>query len=200
MGTIVVPIGTFLSNYCGFIIYKSSVGNTTIFGRTDTSGTAAPFDPNSGRRRFIGEGVGNSTYLGFSVFNTSSSALTTTLWNFTLCNYTSRGEPDENGEYTDGTGIYDEYSNGTRVSVTTNTMIPNFSNTGLYAADNSPNIYFGGKGGVTQQITGNYCEILIYNTNLSTSSREKIEGYLAWKWGIQISLPGSHPYYSGPPI
>jgi hypothetical protein len=47
---------------------------------------------------------------------------------------------------------------------------------------------------------GNYCEILIYNTNLSKSSREKIEGYLAWNGGIQTSLPGFHPYYSGLPF
>jgi len=42
-------------------------------------------------------------------------------------------------------------------------------------------------------------EIIFYNTVLSTLNRQKIEGYLAWKWGIQTSLPSGHPYYSSAP-
>jgi len=37
-------------------------------------------------------------------------------------------------------------------------------------------------------------EFIVYNSNLSTSNRELIEGYLAWKWGLQGSLPVGHPY------
>ena len=46
---------------------------------------------------------------------------------------------------------------------------------------------------------GRLCEILIYNTPLSTSNVQVIQGYLAWKWGLQTLLPTSHPYYSAPP-
>jgi hypothetical protein len=42
-------------------------------------------------------------------------------------------------------------------------------------------------------------EILCYRGAVSPSDQQKIEGYLAWKWGIQDSLPGTHPYYLGPP-
>jgi hypothetical protein len=42
-------------------------------------------------------------------------------------------------------------------------------------------------------------EIIIYNSVLSTAQIQKIEGYLAWKWGIQTSLPANHPYYSVKP-
>jgi hypothetical protein len=42
-------------------------------------------------------------------------------------------------------------------------------------------------------------EIIFYNTVLSTLNRQKVEGYLAWKWGIQASLPSGHPYYSSAP-
>jgi hypothetical protein len=42
-------------------------------------------------------------------------------------------------------------------------------------------------------------EILLFNTQLGTTDREKIEGYLAWKWGLQASLPASHTYLSAPP-
>jgi len=46
---------------------------------------------------------------------------------------------------------------------------------------------------------GDYCEIVWYNTNLTTIQIQEVEGYLAWKWGIQANLPTNHPYKVGPP-
>lgn len=43
-------------------------------------------------------------------------------------------------------------------------------------------------------------EVIIYNSLVSISQQEQIEGYLAWKWGLQSSLPITHPYYSAPPL
>lgn len=43
-------------------------------------------------------------------------------------------------------------------------------------------------------------EILFYNSVLTTNQIQTIQGYLAWKWGIQASLPPSHPYYSAAPL
>jgi len=45
---------------------------------------------------------------------------------------------------------------------------------------------------------GNTAEILFYNTNIP-SNFQQVEGYLAWKWGLQNSLPASHPYKSASP-
>jgi hypothetical protein len=42
-------------------------------------------------------------------------------------------------------------------------------------------------------------EILVYNRVLTTFQRQYIEGYLAWKWGIQSTLPAGHPYKNAPP-
>jgi hypothetical protein len=42
------------------------------------------------------------------------------------------------------------------------------------------------------------CEIILYNSSLSTEQRQQIEGYLAWKWGLQASLPPTHPNYTVP--
>jgi hypothetical protein len=42
-------------------------------------------------------------------------------------------------------------------------------------------------------------EILCYKGAVSPSDQQKIEGYLAWKWCMQDSLPQTHPYYLGPP-
>lgn len=41
---------------------------------------------------------------------------------------------------------------------------------------------------------GDICEIIILNVVPSQSNRESIEGYLAWKYGLQTSLPDTHPY------
>lgn len=46
---------------------------------------------------------------------------------------------------------------------------------------------------------GNIGEIITYSTNLNTTQRQQVEGYLAWKWGIQGNLPVDHPYYNSPP-
>jgi hypothetical protein len=48
--------------------------------------------------------------------------------------------------------------------------------------------------------SGSINEILVVPTTLSTQNRQLIEGYLAWKWGTQASLPVPHPYYSAPPL
>jgi hypothetical protein len=42
-------------------------------------------------------------------------------------------------------------------------------------------------------------EILIWSNVLSAGDQSKVEGYLAWKWGIQASLPIGHPYKSAAP-
>jgi hypothetical protein len=48
--------------------------------------------------------------------------------------------------------------------------------------------------------TVNIGEVIIYNTSaISTTQRQSIEGYLAWKWGLTSSLPSTHPFKSVPP-
>jgi len=42
---------------------------------------------------------------------------------------------------------------------------------------------------------GSIGEIIIYHATLSTNQCQQVEGYLAWKWGLQGSLPASHPFY-----
>lgn len=43
-------------------------------------------------------------------------------------------------------------------------------------------------------------EVVGCNTKLSTADRQKLEGYLAWKWGLIADLPADHPYKATPPI
>ena len=52
-------------------------------------------------------------------------------------------------------------------------------------------------GGQTVPITNGYIyEIIAYNSVLETLQRQKVEGYLGWKWGLQTNLPPTHPYFS----
>jgi hypothetical protein len=54
-------------------------------------------------------------------------------------------------------------------------------------------------GNTSNNYTGYIYEILVYNSLLFSSSRFAIEGYLAWKWGIQQFLPSSHAYSKNRP-
>lgn len=48
-------------------------------------------------------------------------------------------------------------------------------------------------------LDGKISEIILFNTALTTADRQKVEGYLAWKWGLVSKLDVSHPYYDNPP-
>jgi hypothetical protein len=46
---------------------------------------------------------------------------------------------------------------------------------------------------------GNVFEVIQYNSDVGQSSRQQVEGYLAWKWGLQANLPANHPYKNASP-
>jgi hypothetical protein len=59
--------------------------------------------------------------------------------------------------------------------------------------------YLGREAGTSFGYTGYVMEIIFYNSDLSLANRQKVEGYLAWKWGSQASLAAGHPYLSAAP-
>ena len=63
------------------------------------------------------------------------------------------------------------------------------------------NLNIGGANGAYsgQPWNGDIGEILVYNSYLSDSNRQLVEGYLAWKWGLQSQLPADHPYKNAAP-
>lgn len=48
-------------------------------------------------------------------------------------------------------------------------------------------------------LEGYIYEIVVTNTQPTTSQRQQIEGYLSWKWGLQNKLPSTHAYAKYPP-
>jgi hypothetical protein len=89
--------------------------------------------------------------------------------------------------------------NGTLGAQSDFSLIPtNMSNTdSLFVAS------YGNSTGIapllTYNLNGDIAEILVYFATLTDAQRQQIEGYLAWKWGIQANLPTNHPYKVGPP-
>ena len=84
------------------------------------------------------------------------------------------------------------WRNGTNVAGNSGTYTPgaltgNFSINGRNPID--------GHAGMTGEIG----EFIYLNYNPNTDDRELIEGYLAWKWGLQGSLDGSHTYKNAAP-
>jgi hypothetical protein len=81
-------------------------------------------------------------------------------------------------------------SQGTSVSVT-------------YTAGRTSKVGVGFNAGVprtTQYLTGSIYEVNGYTTSLTPFDRQKVEGYLAWKWGLQSNLPTSHPFRIAAPL
>ena len=88
------------------------------------------------------------------------------------------------------------YLNGTQASQVTYDYTPNFDLEG-WSMGNSVR-----DGSLSTQYTalsGVHAESAMYEAALSTNDRQKMEGYLAWKWGMQSELPVGHPYkYAAP--
>ena len=58
-------------------------------------------------------------------------------------------------------------------------------------------LFINGQAGTSTNSYQSYlAEVIVFNTGLSQSNRQIVEGYLAWKWGMQTLLPNTHPYYS----
>jgi hypothetical protein len=53
-------------------------------------------------------------------------------------------------------------------------------------------------GGAYTYWPGKVGEVIIFNSSLSNTQRQQVEGYLAWKWGLASSLPSSHPHALSP--
>ena len=87
------------------------------------------------------------------------------------------------------------YQNGTALN--TYTYATDIS----YNHNNTSQLFIGAYGTNLFVLGGNIAEMLSFTNpyDMTTESRTKIEGYLAWKWGLQSNLPSIHPYFTSPP-
>jgi len=148
-------------------------GQITFFLVFNTTATGAHFaDLNGG---LVGSAFWTTTGITFAVYGTNSSTISTTalVGNTAIICVTSSG-PSSIGRL---------YLNGNLQSTTVTT------GSTVYTAV-QPILSRDAGAGPTY-----YCEALGFSTLLTTSQRQQIEGYLAWKWGLQTTLPSTHPYY-----
>jgi hypothetical protein len=64
--------------------------------------------------------------------------------------------------------------------------------------DGTPSLYLG-RNSTTYYFQGKIMEVITYSNLISTGDRQNVEGYLAWKWGLQDQLLANHPCKLGPP-
>lgn len=55
-------------------------------------------------------------------------------------------------------------------------------------------------GGFAVPDNGYIAEHIVVQNDPSQATRQKIEGYLAWKYNLASELPPTHPYYASPPL
>ena len=97
---------------------------------------------------------------------------------------------------TSGTALF---ANGLSVTIDRNSGITTSTNTAPssigYTVDS--NLYIGAvrsAGALVYSPAIKFAEIVVSSTLLSTLDRQKLEGYLAHKWGLGANLPNDHPY------
>ena len=61
-------------------------------------------------------------------------------------------------------------------------------------------LQMGANGNNTSSFTGAFAEFIVISGVMSAANRERIEGYLAHKWGLTANLPSDHPYKSAAPL
>jgi len=91
------------------------------------------------------------------------------------------------------------FANGSQVNLGVANQITTSTNTAPsnvgYAVDSD--LHFGviRVGGLTLYTPAiKFAEVIVSSTLLSTVNRQKLEGYLAHKWGLTADLPADHPY------
>jgi len=75
-------------------------------------------------------------------------------------------------------------------------------NTSTFAATSSDATFtleLGSVGNNSFPLTGYVAEFIVLASIASTSTRQRIEGYLAHKWGLVSNLPNDHPYKTAAP-
>jgi hypothetical protein len=92
--------------------------------------------------------------------------------------------------------------------VNNGTTLTHYSNAASYASGSATSYSaglttgVGGRlqttGGLVELMVGTIYEVVVFSSALSTAQRQQVEGYLATKWGLQGSLPASHPYKNTP--
>jgi hypothetical protein len=165
---------TFIANATELFISNGSVATTTRFLTTPNPSIS------TGNRYAIG-----GRRLDADSFATVSSSTDSPA---------NRGNPwvrIAQRAYSDG--VANHWTNGTQDL--TNEVIQTAGNTSN--SDSLAASIFAGVGSIPNG--SQLSEIVLTHSTMTNDDRQKLEGYLAWKWGLVADLPANHPYKFSPP-
>lgn len=147
-----------------------------------------------GTLRFTSGGLGGFWRIGGSNtgLTTKSSGILSPSVNEMLFDYDSGAITTDMYAYQDANAFSTNTGLSSYLSGITDDVRPVIG--GSYSSDTW------GAGSFGDLFTGLYGEIVcVVDTNVTTDTQQKIQGYLAWKWGTQGNLPAGHPYKSAAP-
>jgi hypothetical protein len=147
-----------------FIVYLQTTATGPVFTTSSTLEYSGIW-PNEGGTVFFDRG-GNNWYTQASTFSINTRRIL-------VIQYTANGTGANMFVWSDGT-----------LSISTTSL----------GARTVTALLLGSRPSTNAFLTGNYNEVIQYDSVLTTSQRQKVEGYLATKWGLTNSLPTIHPY------
>jgi len=173
-----IPPGTFLAELDAYVVYKnvSAVTFNTVINRT-TLATGNFANPLDSYGTAYTAGLSNAVNVtgSYNLYNT-----TTSIFNINVSQNTA------------SSSRLTGYTNGTPITFTG-------TSTGWTPSDIGNILTLGSRGDRATGFNGLFYEVMVFNAAFSTGGRQYVEGYLAWKWGLQASLPTTHPYYQAAP-
>jgi hypothetical protein len=192
---------------------KSGIGNNASGGSTSlvSSGVnGLTTVNNTTATSFTGSLANSSAVTFFIMFKATGNAFYPV--EFTLnggSNYFYVGGP--NGNYNTFIFYYGSgggFSQMFLMTATSDPMLISFTGNASFATgringsnnfSNAPGFNFNFTGYTLGAYPAQTCEVLMYNTILTSNQINTVEGYLAWKWGTQALLPAAHPYSTARP-
>jgi hypothetical protein len=173
-----------------------------VFDGTDDFMSVSGFD-NAVSLALIGSGGSPLAPL----ISGASPALFSPLWNANAATIAYRGRTDTNIRQVNLGFSANDFSMGFFSLDAANSEVKLSSNGGaqttfshtINSADTTINTLGRDFQGASQFANGRIAEIVVASSLLSNADRQKLEGYLAHKWGLTAKLPVDHPYKTTPP-
>lgn len=175
---------TGVTTFSCFVVLKD-LGDVTNFGRFVSAGTVSD-----------GSTTDNT---GFLIFHQTTNA------SVDIRKFQGAGTPYSS--VTHSASVSSPSASYSIISFTSGTQLASFLNGTQLASSptslTSPTYAFtqfaiGRNVSTGSPLNGIVNEVVTYTTTLTPTQRRQVEGYLAWKWGLQSSLPTTHPYYKVP--
>jgi hypothetical protein len=93
-----------------------------------------------------------------------------------------------------GGSSLNQFRDGTQIGTVNRAILP-------FTSATSSQMWIGAGSQVStgEAYEGDIMEVVFFTNAISTDTRQRLEGYLAHKWGLTANLPNDHPYKSEAP-